>query len=521
MISCDVHYPYYSLDGSCNSLGSPTRGMTFMPFRRVVKPMDMNEADAVFVKQFEMDGTLCMEHRASFKKQKLKYDPIVRNFAEFVSLDMVQTLGTVRNTGDTHDWDDDLLKNGECPSHYEEETLNRITSFIDGSQIYGTTFHVSSSLRKMENGLLHIPLEEVQSFHTQMEREQGMSVELFITLFKLEHNRLASQIKDAYKDYGVILGRKEDETIYQESRRIIIGVLQHIIYDKFLPVILGSDLFNRFELTTIKNTYYDRNLNPSIFNGFLTAFFDIFTEPCDNMNKSFSEDDLMSDINSIINLNKYPHLIAIFKDFNDDHGTYQSYKNLCGLANQTISNITWTELLDVFKGNESSIDLFSGGFVEEPVQDGLIGPTFACIIAYQFHLAKAGDRHFYSNVRHGYPSHHNPHTDQTLIQSLQKPKPKKLKKSFIRQIEAKFYKDDPNFNYIRDSYRFNYDEVNEIRHRSLGGLFCDNGRISHTSQFSFYKKEGKWNHIIPCDSILPFNTRIFIDSSNANLIKKK
>uniref|UniRef100_A0A0K2SXD5 Chorion peroxidaselike [Aplysia californica] n=1 Tax=Lepeophtheirus salmonis TaxID=72036 RepID=A0A0K2SXD5_LEPSM len=199
MISCDVHYPYYSLDGSCNSLGSPTRGMTFMPFRRVVKPMDMNEADAVFVKQFEMDGTLCMEHRASFKKQKLKYDPIVRNFAEFVSLDMVQTLGTVRNTGDTHDWDDDLLKNGECPSHYEEETLNRITSFIDGSQIYGTTFHVSSSLRKMENGLLHIPQEEVQSFHTQMEREQGMSVELFITLFKLEHNRLASQIKDAYK----------------------------------------------------------------------------------------------------------------------------------------------------------------------------------------------------------------------------------------------------------------------------------------------------------------------------------
>ena len=68
----------------------------------------------------------------------------------------------------------------------------------------------------------------------------------------------------------------DDERVYQEARRIVIGQLQHITFNEWLPIILGMKYMQQWKIEVKDSGYastYDNKINPSITNVFSTAAF--------------------------------------------------------------------------------------------------------------------------------------------------------------------------------------------------------------------------------------------------------
>ena len=59
------------------------------------------------------------------------------------------------------------------------------------------------------------------------------------TLFHREHNRIA----DALRNHRQVIGRGwSDDDYFQNARRINIAVWQKIVYDEWLPVVMGNSI---------------------------------------------------------------------------------------------------------------------------------------------------------------------------------------------------------------------------------------------------------------------------------------
>ena len=165
-----------------------------------------------------------------------------------------------------------------------------------------------------------------------------------------------------------------------------------------------------------------------------------------------------------------------------DHGIpgYNRYREVCASAASRFGKAaSWTSLasdgwmaradarnLEKVYDTVDNIDLFAGGILERNHRDGLVGPTFKCIIGDQFTRLKRGDRFFYE---HG--------NDQTT--------------------------------------RFSEKQLQELRKTSLARLLCDNTRIAKVQPIVF-RKADRGNQLVSCNdgSIPRIDLGVFKDNDD-------
>ena len=164
---------------------------------------------------------------------------------------------------------------------------NIISTFIDGSMVYGSDLERADWLRTFEDGKLKVSTGNLLPFNTEtgllddpvdhespeMDDAVGMSEKLFVagdvranenvlllsfhTLFVREHNRICEVLKLENPDWT-------DEELYQYARKIVGGLIQAITYEEWLPA-MGVHLG--------EYQGYQNNSNPTLTNVFTAAAF--------------------------------------------------------------------------------------------------------------------------------------------------------------------------------------------------------------------------------------------------------
>lgn len=164
---------------------------------------------------------------------------------------------------------------------------NAISSFIDGSAVYGSDEERANWLRTFVDGKLKTSAGNMLPYNTttneagspvdpdapgmamlnpyfsrwfvagDVRANENVNLTVFHTLWLREHNRVCDELIEEYPDWN-------DEEIYQRARRIIGAKIQAIVYEEWLPT-LGVHL--------PEYTGYDALVNPGIMNVFSVAAY--------------------------------------------------------------------------------------------------------------------------------------------------------------------------------------------------------------------------------------------------------
>ncbi|XP_076252124.1 peroxidase homolog [Rhynchophorus ferrugineus] len=351
--------------------------------------------------------------------------------------------------------------------------FNTLTGVLDGNTVYGVTEHFARKLREGHSGLLRMnpafneyglkdllplkldipdegctrPNSTMFCFEAgEIRVNEQLILTVMHTLMAREHNRIARELAATNPHW-------DDETLFQEARRVVIAIIQHITYNEFLPILLGKDVMEKFGLLLQKDGFwdgYDTNVNPNVIDAFSAAAYrfghsllptaverwskahkfiaskrlsDLIRRPYDLYRAGVLDEYIMGLLNQVaqamddsITQEVTNHLFkkvgARFGmdlvSFNMQRGRefgipgYMEYRKFCGLpAGETFDdmfgsmpNETVTKFSSIFQ-YPSDIDLWSGGVSERPLPGSMLGPTFACVIATQFSYSRRGDRFWY------------------------------------------------------------------------------------------------------------------------------
>lgn len=507
---CDPTTPYRTLTGHCNNLRNPTLGQSLTTFARLLPPVYEDGVSKPRVSSINGSPlpnprvistvihpdisnlhnryTLMVMQFAQFLDHDLTMTPIHKGFAESIpscrSCDSARTVHPECNPFPVPPGDHFFPTINETsgvrlcfPSMRSlpgqqhlgpREQVNQNTAFLDGSAIYGENTCIANILRGF-TGRMNITSHPARgkdllpqsATHPECKAASGFcfiggdgraseqpALTVMHTMWIREHNRIMEGLRRVNPHW-------DGEKLYQQTRRIVSAMFQHITYNEFLPRILGWNAVSLYGLKLLPQGYYKEyspTCNPSVLNEFATAAYRIghsllrphlprmdpnyqpmdppillrdgFFNP-DMLYQQSMIDEMIRGLvatpmetmdqfitgevtNHLFEQHKIPHsgidLIALNIHRARDHGipSYNNYRALCNLKRATtfedLSREMTPEVIARMKriyASVDDIDLFPGGMSERPLQGGLVGPTFACIIAIQFRQARKCDRFWY------------------------------------------------------------------------------------------------------------------------------
>ncbi|CAC5386489.1 PXDN [Mytilus coruscus] len=323
--------------------------------------------------------------------------------------------------------------------------MNVITSYLDLSSVYGSSKERLDQLRKYSNGELAVGDNDLLPNTPPGAPEECK---------RKEHNRIAKELSDLNTEW-------KDEKLFQETRKILTGVYQHIVFNEFVTALVGPKYANIISLTSSSKghqTFYSPYLDGATCNEFGATAFRYGHSQVGNhvgasgvdfkelrrslmQNESFDVKTIRDPENQFGVKRMGRWMSATLGDKTDrflsdqmrnhlfevqpgeafdlgalniqrgrDHGIagYNEYREYCGLYRAKHFGNTYGGLVDHDKStaralsevysHPDDIDLFVGGISEKPASgESILGPTFRCLIALQFLNYKHGDRFFYEN----------------------------------------------------------------------------------------------------------------------------
>lgn len=337
------------------------------------------------------------------------------------------------------------------------QQVNKVTSFIDASQIYGSDSARAAWLRSGTGGRLKVrptpygdmlPLNDgtqanddavgnpvtslVVAGDVRANEQPGLTS--FHTVFLREHNLHADRLAAAHADWS-------DERLYQEARKIVIAEMQVIVYNEFLPALLGRPL--------PPYTGYKPHINPGLSNAFATAayrnghsmvgpdigivnadFVEIGSLPLQNV---FFSPGVIASVGGVDPFIRYfaidiqqktdTRIVDPLRNFlfgppgaggfdlgalniqrGRDHGLgdYNTVRRDFGLPkvrtfSQITSNAAMARSLANLYGSVDNIDAWVGMLAEDHLPGSSLGPTHTAVLTDQFMRLRDGDRFWYQN----------------------------------------------------------------------------------------------------------------------------
>ena len=365
------------------------------------------------------------------------------------------------NTGNvTIPLDDTAVTEGTGPgTDKPAEIANNITAWIDGSNIYGSDQERNHYLREFTGGLLKVSEGNLLPYGTESLENANPSRQnphdLFAagdiranenavlvamhTLFVREHNRIAGELARAHPKWS-------DEQLYERARQINIAQYQSIVYNEYLPAILGVKALPKY-------SGYDPTVNPNIDRNFSSAAFRIghtqlsskilrldaegkevpegsltLSEVFFGSTKVVQEggiDSILRGVASSLSQKVDLKLIDDVRNLLFTFGPHTSGRDLFAINVErgrlngisdynTVRHAYGLSKVDSFEditsdkeiqaklkslyGNVHDIDLFVGLLAEDHQPGAAVGETFQTILAKQFMALREGDRFYYERI---------------------------------------------------------------------------------------------------------------------------